>query len=293
MGWRHLIAGFVVAVALICGARAETITVDGLSRSFIVHRPATLSRSRPAPLVIMMHGGFGTGEQAEHTYGWDAQADRKGFVVVYPDGIRRSWNAGGACCGTGSRDNIDDVGFLTRLIATVSRTENIDGRRVYLTGISNGAAMAYRYACEGTLPIAAVGAVAGSFAYTCPKPHAVSVMEIHGAQDRNIPLAGGHGEKAVSGVDWLGVEKTLAPFRAAESCDGGATKLAGVVKTTTWRCAEGREVVLITVTDAGHQWPGATPQRGFFALLLRLDPPSTALDATDVLWNFFARHAAD
>jgi polyhydroxybutyrate depolymerase len=296
MGWRNLTVGVLIALALSCGARAadtRSLEAGGRERTYIVHRPVDLDGGKPAPLVIVLHGGFGTGAQAERSYNWDAEADRRGFVVVYPDGIKRSWNAGGKCCGRAFRDGVDDVAFVTLLIETVARAENIDRRRVYLTGISNGAGMAYRYACEGRFPVAAIGAVAGSLAIRCARPRAVSVMEIHGLEDSRVPFAGGHGNGVASDVDWLGVERTLAPFRAADDCGSAGARQAGVVRTTTWRCASGREVVLVTVADAGHQWPGANPQRGFFAMLLRLDPPSTALDATDVLWTFFARHSSD
>ena len=296
MGWRNFTVGALIALTLSCGAQAadtRSLEAGGRERTYIVHRPADLALGKPAPLVIVLHGGFGSGSQAESAYGWDAEADRKGFVVVYPDGIRRAWNAGGTCCGLPNRDNVDDVAFLTQLIKTVSRSENIDSKHIYLTGMSNGAAMAYRYACEGSVPIAAIGPVSGSLAYACARPRAVSVMEIHGLDDRNIPFTGGHGEKAATDVQWLGVERTLAPFRKANHCGRADARQAGVVRTTIWRCASGREVVLIAVAQAGHQWPGASPQRGFLAMLLRLDPPSTALDATDVLWAFFARHSAD
>jgi len=294
MGWRTLALGLLVAWTTAAqAADTRSLEAGGRERSYIVHRPANLARNHPVPLVVMLHGGFGSGSQAEETYKWDEEAGRQGFVVVYPNGIRRSWNAGGNCCGKAHRDDVDDVGFLTRLIETVVRTENIDARRVYLAGISNGAAMSYRYGCEGTFPIAAIGAVAGSFSFPCAKPHAVSVMEIHGLDDESVPVAGGHGRRAATDVDWLGVEETLDRFRKADACGAPATEESGVVRKAVWRCAQGREVALITVAGAGHQWPGSNKQRGLMAWILRLDPPSAALDATPALWTFFPAHAAD
>ncbi len=295
-----LVLNIVVALGAVMLGAAQTQAADnrtlshgGRDRSYLVYRPANLSHAHPASLVIVLHGGFGDGAQAERSYNWDAEADRNGFVVVYPDGIRRSWNAGGLCCGRAMRGHVDDVGFLTQLIETVSRAENVDPKRVYLTGMSNGAAMSYRYACEGTFLIAAIGSVAGSFSAPCRKPHAVSVMEVHGLDDRNIPFKGGHGSKAATDVQWLPVEETLGAFRKADDCAVQSVERNGVVETTTSHCVAGREVVLIAVAGAGHQWPGAHPEPGFFAWLLRLDPPSTALDATDVLWHFFRDHPAD
>jgi polyhydroxybutyrate depolymerase len=243
-------------------------------------------------LVIVLYGGFGTGAQAEKTYHWDATADRNGFVVVYPDGFRRSWNAGGGCCGPASHDSVDDVGFIADLIRSVTRSENVDPKRVFLTGISNGAAMAYRYACEGALPIAAIGSVSGTMPGGCAAPHPVSALEIHGLKDQNIPFAGGVGTKGVTKVEWPGVEASLDLFRKAERCDATDTKVAGVVTTATANCADGRQVELITISDAGHQWPGGESNRPIARMLFSPDPPSTALDANAVIWAFFQRHPA-
>ena len=266
------------------------IDVNGLGRSYLVYRPAELGRQQQVPLVVVLHGGFGSGAQAEKSYNWDAVADAEGFVAVYPDGIRHSWNAGGTCCGKALRNNVDDVGFISRMIAAVSRAENIDAKRIYLTGISNGAAMAYRYACEGSTPVAAFGSVSGDMTMPCPHPHAASVMEIHGLDDRNIPFEGDYGSKGVTHIKWPPVMQTIDLFRRAANCTMPEKAARGVVTTSTSVCAEGREVILTTIAGAGHQWPGARPQGALAAALLHLDPPSTALDATRTLWHFFKKH---
>jgi polyhydroxybutyrate depolymerase len=269
-------------------ANAETLDVAGRARTYEIHRPAGRDLAKPAALVIMLHGGFGSGQQAERAYGWDAAADRAGFVVAFPDGIGRSWNAGGTCCGPARRNAIDDLGFITALIATLSRRENIDPARVYLTGMSNGAAMAYRYACEGELAVAAVGAVAGSLSFACTPLRPVSVMAIHGLDDGNIPIGGGVGSKGVSGVAWRPVAETVDAFRRVDRCDLPAVRQKDGVTTAASRCAGGREVVLTTIAGAGHQWLGSA--RGGPLVRLLLDAPSQALDATAALVDFFGRH---
>jgi polyhydroxybutyrate depolymerase len=286
---RSTVRAFALCI-LPLAARADEISVAGRDRSYEIYRPETLDRALPAPLVIMLHGGFGTGEQARRSYGWDAAAKAKGFVVAYPDGVRRSWNAGGDCCGPSRRDAVDDVGFLTALIRKVSAEQTIDPARIYLTGISNGAAMAYRYACDGAVPIAAIASISGAMPGGCPNPHAVSVLEIHGLQDRNIPFAGGKGSKGVTGIDWPPVEAGLDAFRKADQCGAGERRAEGAVVTIRAACAMGREVRLITIADAGHQWPGSTANRPLAQLLLDVDPPSKALDATAVAWDFFQNH---
>lgn len=261
-------------------------------RSYLLYRPESLLRREPVPLVLMLHGGFGSGRQAEQAYRWDKLADREGFVVVYPDGVGRSWNAGGMCCGPALREGVDDTGFLAQLIEVVAEAENIDRRRVYMTGMSNGAAMAYRYACEAGVSVAAIGPVAGTFSQACPNPRPVSVLAIHGLDDQNVPFAGGAGTKGVTKGNWFPVEQTLDAFRRAGRCEPAPTQKAGAVQTSTAHCEQGRDVVLITIDGAGHQWPGSVPSSGPLARLLPLDTPSTALDATSALWNFFRSHPA-
>ncbi len=292
---------FAVALCLIAGAcrSAETesevrhITVDGHERSYLLYRPQSATREAPAPLVVVLHGGFGSGSQAEHSYGGDALADKRGFVVAYPDGIRRSWNAGSICCGRAAKEKVDDVGFITALIHEVSKAENIDPRRVYLTGISNGAALSYRYACEGSYPIAAIGTVSGSMSFACRHPHALSVMEIHGMDDQNIPIMGGRGPRGVTRVEWQPVRNVLDGFSKAAHCTPAPVYTDSAVTTAISTCPDNREIELITIDGAGHQWPGGKPHGILAGELLHLDPPSKALDATTTLWNFFHRHSSD
>lgn len=283
----------IAGLVLLAGwqsARAEDLSAGGRTRSYTVFRPASLTRTSAAPLVLVLHGGFGTGAQAKKSYGWNELADSKGFVVAYPDGVRRSWNAGGGCCGNGYSDNVDDVGFLTALITQLIKQENIDPHRIYLTGISNGAAMSYRYACEGTVPIAAIASISGTMPGGCTKPRPTSVLEIHGLQDRNIPFDGGQGTKGVTKIIWPSVQSSLDAFRRAGDCKAAGGETRGVVATDNDHCAQGRDIRLITIADAGHQWPGASANRPLARLLLDLDPPSTALNATDVAWAFFREH---
>jgi polyhydroxybutyrate depolymerase len=292
VGILALISGLATAPARANDGPTYRISDGSRDRTYLLYRPAQLSRQTPVPLVVMLHGGFGSGSQAKSSYGWDGQAEQQGFVVVYPDGIGRSWNAGGICCGPALRKNIDDLGFLTRLIDAVSKSENIDPKRVYLTGMSNGAAMAYRYACEGTIPVAAIGPVAGSFSYTCANPHPVSLIAIHGLDDQHIPFAGGAGTKGVTNGSWIPVQQSLDAFRSADTCQPPTSKKEGVLQTVISNCAQGREVALYTIEGAGHQWPGGKAKKGLVQRMLGADQPSTALDATATLWSFFQRHIA-
>jgi polyhydroxybutyrate depolymerase len=286
------IAGFARPMHVLADPSAVSVrsmmTFGGLERSYHLYRPATLKRDAPVPLVIVLHGGFGTGTQAENTYHWDRAADAHGFVVVYPDGLKRAWNAG-ACCGYPMQQKIDDVGFITALVNRIVRDENVDPRRIYSTGISNGAFMSYRLACESPLTLAAIGPVAGTFSKPCEHPKPTSVIAIHGLADRNVPFNGGVGV-GFDKSNRPSVPSTIARWREVDRCTAPIIKDAAGVHDETSQCAEGRVVKLITIDGAGHQWPGSETPPPAAVAVLHLDQPSQAFDATAVLWEFFAAH---
>jgi polyhydroxybutyrate depolymerase len=241
-------------------------------------------------LVVMLHGGFGNGAQAERAYHWDTQADNGHFVVAYPDGLNRAWNAG-TCCGNSQHANVDDVGFLTAMVGGIAQQVQIDPARVYATGMSNGAMMALRLGCQ-TDVFAAIAPVAGTLLTDCSRAKPTSVLQIHGTADDRVPYDGGPGKAfAINGnprVDGPSVPSVNATWQAIDACGPPTSTTAGDVTTQTAACADGRAVELISVAGAGHQWPGGAPS----PVLERfgIPAPSTALDATDTVWQFFTQH---
>lgn len=268
------------------GSSTRTLEVGGLPRSYLIYRPAQLAAR--APLVMMLHGGFGSGAQAESSYGWDAEADIRHFVVVYPDGDGRAWNVGGGCCGTPGRTNVDDVAFLSAVVGDVQSALPIDHAMIYATGISNGGMMAYRLACDTKL-FAAIGPDSATLLGDCPTPHPVSVIAIHGTADQSIPYNGGVGS-GVAKIDGPSIPSVNQLWRVADSCSPPTTRttssISGDVATSTASCPNAREVELITIAGAGHQWPGSVQVRP------GADTPYPGLDATAVIWAFFAAHPA-
>ncbi|WP_233209334.1 PHB depolymerase family esterase [Mycobacterium sp. ENV421] len=271
------------------GQSTHSLAVNGLTRSFHIYRPDGLSG--PAPLVVMLHGGYGDGAQAERAYHWDAEADAGHFLVAYPDGLNRAWNAG-SCCGRAARTGVDDVTFLNTMVDAIEQQIPIDTTRVYATGMSNGAMMALRLACQSDL-FAAIAPVAGTLLADCSDPSPTSVLQIHGTADDRVPYGGGPGKaRTASGaptVDGPSVESVNADWRTIDGCAPPVSSQSEGVTTQRADCPEGRTVELITVAGAGHQWPGgiANPVVDEIA---GLPPPSTALDATDTIWQFFRQH---
>jgi polyhydroxybutyrate depolymerase len=248
------------------GTSMHTINVGGRDRVYRLHKPAGVPAS--AALVIVLHGGFGTGDYAERNYGWDQLADSQKFVVAYPNGFNRAWNVNGAgCCGRPAKEGIDDVGFITAAVADIEKNVSINASHVYATGMSNGGMMDYTLACDTTL-FAAIGPVSGTQLDPCRSPHPVSVMHIHGTADPLIPYGGGPGRGFVH-LDGPPIQDINAFWRNVDHCATPALTTSGSVTTSTAGCLDNRGVVLITIDGGGHHWPDF---------------------ATEKLWQFFVAH---
>jgi polyhydroxybutyrate depolymerase len=283
-------SGGTASSTVAVGHSQRTVTVGGTERTVLLYRPD--GTAQRAPLVVMLHGGYGSASQAESTYGWDQQADAAKFLVAYPDGLYRSWNAG-TCCGPPAALGVDDVAFVSEVVRSLEAEGAVDADRVYVTGMSNGAMLAYRLACSTDL-FAAVAPVAGTILVDCGNATPTSVLHIHGAADKNVPYGGGPGSAVtVAGeprVDGPSVPADNATWRTIDRCEAPVVATTGAVSTSTATCPHGRTVELITIAGAGHQWPGAK-RNPAAERVLGTDPPSTAIDATEVIWDFFEAHA--
>jgi polyhydroxybutyrate depolymerase len=294
-GMRRILAlgaagGFVLALVVLQGepvaagtTQVRTMQSGGLTRTYRVYRPTGLTGR--VPVVMMLHGGFGTGQQAQRAYGWDQKADAGRFLVVYPDGVSNTWNAG-TCCGAAMRGNVNDVAFLGALLNRVVASDGGDASRLYVTGMSNGAMMAYRLACELPNKLAAIGPVAGAMTVPCTAATPTSVLHIHGLADNHVPYEGGVGTEGFAKDPRPSIPSTIARWRQVDTCGPATVTIAGPVHTDTAACPASRTVRLITIDGAGHQWPGSKPS--FLADSALADPPSTAINATATLWSFFA-----
>ena len=280
----------VPAASIPLDRSTQSMSVAGTPRTVHLYRPPGLRGA--VPLVLMLHGGYGSGVQAEDSYHWDAEANRGRFLLALPDALNASWNAGGSCCGPSARLNVDDVGFLTRLVASLREQADIDPARIFVSGISNGGVMAYRMACETAL-FAAVGVDSATMLVPCTGARPASVLHIHGTADPVIPYQGGTGRAySLKGyaITTPPIPSVVARWRAIDGCPAPTSSTSGpggTVTTSTARCPGGRTVELITIAGAGHQWPGGTPNPRA-EQLFHTGLPSTALDATQTIWQFFA-----
>jgi polyhydroxybutyrate depolymerase len=289
-----LVAGALLAACNSCRPEgAVVMPVAAVARHYDVFAPPNLPAGRP--LVIVLHGNGGTGHQIRTFTHFDDLAAREGFVVAYPDAIGHHWNDGRPEAANGS-DDVDDVGFIAKLIDELATRYASDRTRIYVTGISNGGIMSYRLACELGDRIAAIAPVAGELAEVppCALKAPVSVLAINGTADPLVPYDGGevghHRGHVHSAMD------STAYFARREGCGVARTSEAMAdtdpgddtrsERTRYTDCPRGIAVDLITVENGGHTWPGAAQYLPRFAI----GATSRDFDGSRYIWEFFAAH---
>lgn len=268
-------------------SQEDSILYNGEQRTYLVHTPPSYDGSTDIPMVLALHGGGGSAAGMEALSELSQKADEAGFIVVYPEGVmspmgHRTWNGGG-CCGYAMYNNIDDVGFIDVLLDTLNADYNIDPDQVHATGLSNGAYMSYRLACELSERIASIAPVAGSMNLTsCNPQREVPVLHLHSYQDSIVPYEGGVGS-GPSGHYNPPVDSALNAWASMNGCNAlNDTVHDGTgYRRIEWRdCSCEKELRLLVTHDGGHSWPGGSPT-------WNMDPVSQAIDANDRIWSFF------
>ena len=206
------------------------LVLDEDERPAMVAIPFDYDPTKSHPLVVLLHGaGVFGGLQANFWQMFNV-IDEKQFVFVYPDGIDGVWNATQACCDpTGE---VDDVGYISGLIEEAQQVYNIDAKRVYLMGHSNGGFMSYRMVCERSDLITAIVTLAGSTfddpADCQPATLPVSVLHVHGTDDQTVPYEG----RTIGDFSYPGAVETTERFAARAGCDANATEPLGTIDLT-------------------------------------------------------------
>lgn len=178
------------------GNYSETMMIDGVPRHYNLHVPPTYDASKPTPLVLVLHGHGDDATGAARISGMDAEADKHGFIVAYPEAVHwlgsrslAAWDTGNGLVPPGN--HADDSSFLRKVIETSQSQLSIDPSRTYLLGFSNGGMEAYKAATELSDKLAAVVAVSGAMGGGEQKPNSpVSFMSIVGTSDDGVPYTG-------------------------------------------------------------------------------------------------------
>ena len=274
-----------IAAQLSGRTTVETIHADAVDRTYRAHRPAN-EIARPG-LVIALHGSFGGGFQMESWSGFDAQADRLGWIAVYPDGVADGWDTFGSTDKWGKHPGADDVAFVSALIEHFEASDGVDPNRVYVTGISRGGMMSYRLGCELSGRIAAIAPVSGNMATStgsadvpCSLARPVSVLAIHGTADTTIPINGGRVD-----IQFSPMADVIARWRSLDRCATSSTvSLDGPSTTTAWACDRGATVSTRVVTGGGHTWPSVS------GALASAGGSPDSFDAARLIADFFVAH---
>ena len=287
-----LVASSVGAQAPEPRSSEHHIAVGGRQRAYLVDLPPQYDGSRRMPLVLDFHGGAGSPAGARKQTGFSALAAREGVIVVYPAGSGRlgrdrflTWNTE-TCCAYAQREHIDETAFVRAVLDTIQAMYSIESKRVYATGLSNGGMMTHLVGCRLSDRFAAIAVVSGELTVDCKPEQPVSVMIIHGTADENLPYDGGVGRKALASHEVRPVRYAVDTWRSHDHCpDSPRVTTIGALTHSTWTpCAEGTAVELYRIAGGGHAWPGGERMSSM------LDAPSTAVDATRVIWAFFASH---
>jgi len=246
---------------------SETVTVDGEARSYRLHIPE--GENDPMPLVISFHGFRSNAAQQEKLTGFSALADREKFIAAYPEGIDDKWRFAGRTDA--------DVKFTLAIIEDVAAKASLDRRHIYANGISNGAEMSWRLACDAPRVFAAFGFVAGAYLEVCIPPPRPPLIIFHGTEDKILAYD--------ARGPFMPVRNFAVRWAAGSGCNplekGEIIYQNGDATGERWRCQKGHEVELYTLQGKGHSWPGSVmPAR----------ITSNDVDATAAIWAFFKEH---
>lgn len=259
-------------------------------RRYLVYTPSAYA-SQPQkafPVVFNFHGsGMSMAEQMLYTQ-MNRAADRHGFIVVYPLGVKQDWNVG---FGMSYLEGSDDIGFTEALLAKLKGDYRVDGARVYATGLSRGGFFALRIAAELPQLFAAVASVGGPMPEPVvkhhQKPSKVGVLLVHGTADQVVAYGGkpgGYLSAEDTWAYWLKQNGLEAKGASRRVIDGDA--LDGTEVTWLEQGNGAHSVALATVREGGHTWPGADP----FNVGLPIGKTTRDIDGNEVIWQFLSKH---
>lgn len=275
--------------------------VMGIRRYYLLHVPPGYTPEKKYPLVIIIHGAFSTPKEIEKRSGFSTVADREGFLAAYPSGafglfgFLKHWNAG-HCCGKAAEDNIDDVGFLLKVMDDIQADYAVDINRTYMTGFSNGGMLTYRFAAEHTDRLAAaspLGATLGGRASAkmplCKTPRPKSTLPLivfHARDDLHVPYDGGISPEKGGEREYISVSDSIEFWVKNNKCDPKPRVdilYRGRVTRKEWSDhSHGKDIILYTIDKWGHRWPGK-----YFTDSLDKDDPLNGFSAAEIIWNFF------
>jgi polyhydroxybutyrate depolymerase len=236
------------------------------TRGYRLHLPKGFRPGQPASLLLMFHGRGGTGAEIEGASPFSRLADRRGFVVAYPQGLEAP-DGSGSFWSTRGASGVDDVAFVRSLLVHLERQLCLDTRRLYAAGFSNGGGFVITLACRLADRVAAVVSIAGYFFQPsggCHPVRAISMLEVHGAADDNVVYGGlpaAEGQPALTPVPvWLSEWARLDGCRPAPA----VFQRSPQVMAERWSgCRQAAVILHYRLEQFGHAIPAVVAGRPF------------------------------
>lgn len=277
----------------------------GRKRTYYLYLPTKWNKKTPLPVVFLFHGGGGGARGALYYYELEKKAEEAGFMLVSPNGtgetehVLLTWNVSFGF-GYAQKNNVDDVGFVNTLLQKLESEYPIDPKRIYATGLSNGAIFCHFLAARPGSRFAAIAPVVGTAGgkdkdekdwHRPPQPQVpVSVCIVQGLIDEHVPIAGGLQIKSIAAPKQMwSASQTIDLWVRSNGCDmTPVTSYDSKMNTTIHHYKNGREnteVIAYVIQDMGHAWPGSkrVPRAGS-------DRPSPNFPGNDIIWEFFKSH---
>jgi polyhydroxybutyrate depolymerase len=265
--------------------KTVNLTFQGVARTYIVFAPAVTApmsaSTAPLPLVVILHGlGATPLFEAERT-DFAPLAGHDEAIVVYPAGVDQEWSVGNGCCTRpkATVPDVDDVAFVSAVVASAEKSYSIDKTRVYLVGYSAGGKLASKIACAGGSPFVAVATYGAVPVTTCSsKGSKLPVLIADGTADTALPYVGG--PRRAPPIPSIASVVTLWKTRDGCPQEGTTSTPGPAVTITTWSCAGSTTVSQVDYPGHDHTWPNSTNE------------PAYAYGAT-VIWAWLiAQHPA-
>lgn len=245
------------------------------ARDYKLYRPAIPADTArgPQPLVVMLHGCTQSADDFAAGTRMNRLADEHGFLVLYPE---QSAGANTSRCWNWFRpqDQVRDGGepaLIAAMVRAVMDEQPVDAQRVFVAGLSAGAAMAVVLGETWPDLFAAVGAHSGlPFAAAHDIPSAMAAMkgrglagraQAPGSAARAVPTIVFHGDRDHTVQHSNGAHIAAQARRAAPSLDASretGTASGGRRYTRELHADAGGRVIVEqwTVHGAGHAWSG-------------------------------------
>jgi polyhydroxybutyrate depolymerase len=273
----------------------EKLSVGGNERTYRVHLPPAYDGKTLLPVILLLHGRLGTPENSEELTHMDSIADKHRFIVISPEGFKRSWNDPRGVTPA-SEKKIDDDAFLTALIDSLPKKYAVDPKRIYAAGISNGAFMTTHLGCIASDKLAGIATIIGAFSEnslaSCKPTRSLPVMLIMGDDDPLVPYQGGPTRKDGQGVV-ISAQKSREAWAEKDGCEVTPTTInepdtnpndhTKTRRETHSACKDGAQVVMLTVEGGGHTWPGGKQ----YLKEAKIGFTSRDFDASETILSFF------